>query len=65
MVRRSAGALRARTGTVVNVSLWHDADVQRLPGSGLLTGALPTLGAECRFTSAFQTLRWHAAKVGS
>jgi hypothetical protein len=25
----------------------------------------PTFGAECRFTVAFQTLRWHAAKVGS
>jgi hypothetical protein len=25
----------------------------------------PTFGAECRFTGAFQTFRWHAAKVGS
>ena len=23
----------------------------------------PTFGPECRFTAAFQTLRWHAAKV--
>jgi hypothetical protein len=30
-----------------------------------ITGALPTFGAECRFIGAFQTLRWHAAKVGS
>jgi hypothetical protein len=28
-------------------------------------GRSPTLGAECRLTGAFQTLRWHAAKVGS
>jgi hypothetical protein len=28
-------------------------------------GGLPTFGAECRLTGAFQTLRWHAAKVGS
>ena len=48
MVRRSAGALRARTGTVVNVSLWHEADVRRLPESSPLTGALPTFGVQCR-----------------
>ena len=30
------------------VALWHTADVQRLPGSRPLTGALPTFGAECR-----------------
>jgi hypothetical protein len=37
------------------VASWHEADVQRLPGSGPLTGALPTFGAECRFIGAFQT----------
>jgi hypothetical protein len=47
------------------VGLWHKADVQRLPGLGPLTGALPTFGAECRVTVAFQMFRWHAAKVGS
>jgi hypothetical protein len=30
------------------VGYWHIADVQRLPGLGPLTGALPTFGAECR-----------------
>ncbi len=48
-----------------DVRSWHIADVQRLPSSSPLTGALPAFGAECRFTVAFQTLRWHAAKVGS
>jgi hypothetical protein len=32
----------------VTVAYWHKADVQRLPGLGPLTGALPTFGAECR-----------------
>ncbi len=27
-----------------NVAYWHKADVQRLPGSSPLTGALPTFG---------------------
>jgi hypothetical protein len=48
-----------------NVDLWHEVDVQRMTGLGTLTGALPKFGAECRFTVAFQTLRWHAPKVGS
>ncbi len=26
---------------------------------------MPTLGAECRFTGAFQTFGWNSAKVGS
>ena len=39
MARRSAGALKARPGTVVNVSLWHEADVQPLAVLGPLTGA--------------------------
>ncbi len=28
----------------LNVRSWHETDVQRLPGLGLLTGALPTFG---------------------
>jgi hypothetical protein len=48
-----------------NVGCWHKADVQRLPGLGPLTGALPTFGAECLFTAAFQTQRQAVLKVGS
>ena len=29
------------------VGSWHIADVQRLPGKGPLTGALPTFGVQC------------------
>jgi hypothetical protein len=47
------------------VRKWHKADLRRLPGSCPFTGALPTFGVQCRLTAAFQTLRWHAAKVGS
>jgi hypothetical protein len=47
------------------VVLWHIADVQRLPGSGLLTGALPTIGAECRFTAGNQTQFRAAANARS
>ena len=49
----------------LRVRSWHKTNVQPLAVLGPLTGALPTFGAECRFTGAFQTLRWHAAKVGS
>ena len=52
MVRRLAGALKARTGTVVNVSLWHNPDVRVRLLLGPLTSVLPTLGTECRFTAA-------------
>jgi hypothetical protein len=45
-----------------NVASWHEADVQRLPGSGLLTGALPTFGPECRLIAAFQTWRRGVSK---
>jgi hypothetical protein len=45
------------------VGSWHETDVQRLPGSGPLTAALPTFGAECRFTAAFQTQRQAVPKV--
>ncbi len=48
-----------------DVGSWHEADVQPLAVLGPLTGAQQTFAAECRFTVAFQTLRWHAAKVGS
>ncbi len=47
------------------VGLWHKADVQRLPGLGPLTGALPTFGAECLLTAAFQTYLRRVPKVGS
>ncbi len=46
-----------------NVAYWHTADVQRLPGLGPLTGALPTFGIECRFTVAFPTQRQAVLKV--
>ena len=39
------------------VSSLHEADVQRLPGSGPLTVPLPTSKLERRFTAAFQTWR--------
>jgi len=32
------------------VGFWHEADIHRLPDSGPLTGALPTLGAESQLT---------------
>jgi len=40
---------------LTKVGFWHKADVQRLPGLGPLTGALPTFGPEGRFIGAFQT----------
>ncbi len=43
------------TFDLADVGSWHEADVQRLPGSGPLTAALPTFGAECRFTDGVQT----------
>ena len=46
-----------------NVALWHKADVQPLAVLGPFTGALPTFGAECRFTVAFQTQRQTVPKV--
>ncbi len=48
-----------------NCNSWHNPDLQRPLELGPIMPALPTFGAECRFTTAFQTLRWHAAKVGS
>ncbi len=47
------------------VAFWHTTDVQRLPVLGPLSGALPTFGAECLVTGAFQTLRQAVLKVGS
>ncbi len=44
-----------RITSEANVGSWHKADVQPLAVLGPLTGALPTFGAECRFTVAFQT----------
>ncbi len=44
-----------RIASDANVGKWHEADIQRLPGSRPLTGALPTFRPECRFTVAFQT----------
>ncbi len=49
----------------LNDCLWHEADLRLAAPQGPITGALPTFGAECRVTVAFQTFRWHAAKVGS
>jgi len=46
-------------------ALWHNRDIQRPLELGPFMATLPTFGAECRFTAAFQTFRWHAAKVGS
>ncbi len=46
-----------------NVACWHEADVRRLPGSSPLTDALPTFGAQCRLTAAFQTQRQAVPKV--
>jgi len=43
---------------------WNWSGLRRAINPGDLRG-LPTLGAQCRFIAAFQTLRWHAAKVGS
>ena len=40
-------ATRAIVAVSVNVSLWHTADVQLLPGSGPFPGALPTFGVQC------------------
>ena len=48
-----------------NVGYWHEADLRLAAPQGPLTVPLPTFGAECRFIGAFQTLGWHAAKVGS
>jgi hypothetical protein len=62
----SAVIVDEKSGSVKSeVRFWHEAEVQQLTGSSPLTGAKPTLGAECRVTGAFQTFRWHAAKVGS
>jgi hypothetical protein len=47
------------------VGCWHTVAVRCPPWLGLPTAALPTFGAECRVTVAFQTFHWHAAKVGS
>jgi hypothetical protein len=55
MVRRLAGALKARAGTVVNVSVWHNRDQQRACLVGQPLAALPTLRAERRFIAALQT----------
>ena len=45
------------------VGSWHKTDAQRLTDSGRLTGALPTFGAECRFTVVFQTQFQAVSKV--
>jgi hypothetical protein len=52
-----------RIASDANVRKWHIADVQRLTDSGRLTGALPTFGAECRFTVVFQTQFQAVSKV--
>ncbi len=49
------GRISMQVPQAVNVAFWHETDVQRLPGLGPLTAALPTLRAECRFTAALQT----------
>ncbi len=46
-----------RIASDADVGCWHEADVQPLVALGPLTGALPTLGPECRFITAFQTWR--------
>jgi hypothetical protein len=43
---------RYQVRSIEDVGYWHETDVQRLPGLGPFTGALPTFGAECRFIGA-------------
>ncbi len=58
--RRSARAVRA-----LLVAAPRGAAHPAVPFPFVFALGLPTLGAECRFTGAYQTFRWHAAKVGS
>ena len=46
-----------------NVCFWHNPDLQRPLELGPIMATLPTLGAECRFTAAFQTQRQAVPKV--
>jgi hypothetical protein len=46
------------------VALWHETDVQRLPGLGRFTGGLPTLGAEGLVSGGKPTIFLRALKVG-
>ena len=52
-----------RIASDANVRSWHIADVQRPLELGPLTAALPTFGAQCRFTGAFPTQRQAVLKV--
>jgi len=45
------------------VGLWHKAEVQGCFILGPVTAALPTFGAQCRFTAAFQTQNQAMPKV--
>jgi hypothetical protein len=47
-----------RIASNANVGSWHEADVQRLPGSGPLTDALPTFGVQCLLTATWFMTRW-------
>ena len=47
----------------LNDRLWHETDVQSPMVSCPFTGALPTFGAQCRLTAAFQTQRQAVPKV--
>ena len=42
MVRRLAGALKARAGTVVDVAFWHNPDLQPPLELGPIMATLPT-----------------------
>ena len=59
------GGPRSALGNAVNVFSWHTTDVRIAAPEGLLTGALPTFGAECLVIAAFQTWRRGVAKVGT
>ena len=63
MGRRFAGALKARAGTIVNVSLWHKDDLRLAASEGPLKSGLPTLGAECLVSGGKPTVFYRALKV--
>ena len=47
-------------GVYLNVALWHETDVRRLPGLGPVTDALPTFGVQCVST----LISGHLASLG-
>ncbi len=49
------GSKRAFAAILPNDRVWHETDVQRLPGSDPFPGALPTFGVQCPLTAAFPT----------